>query len=210
MKKIVLLIGMFLVCAISLAQYRVATVGESKIFVMTNLDNDKEESYQREYIKADVNQLGNIVVTTAMGAGDGRPFAFSRTTGIPYTEFRDGNDSDATFANAAAVITWFRDNTGFKTAAGGSAALLGSGTVLDLSLYRQVDTDGANSATAYTISDGLNGLSNEVYINAASEPTVTGATKLPGTVDYTANSDAILNVFKFGDKGYYYFFVMLE
>lgn len=121
MKKCILLVGMLLVSVVSLAQYRVSTVGESKIFVMTNLDNDKEESYQREYIKADINHLGNIVISTAMGAGDGRPFAFSRTTGIPYDEFRDGNDSDATFANAAAVITWFRDNTGFKTA-GGSAS----------------------------------------------------------------------------------------
>lgn len=210
MKKCILLVGIFLVCAISIAQYRVATVGDSKTFVFTNIDTGESLSYPRLYIVSDVNYLGNIVVSTAMGAGDPRPWGFARTTGIPYTEFRDGNNSDAVFANAAAVDAWFKKNTGFNTAAGGSAALLGSGTALDLSLYRQVDTDVANSATAYTISDGLNGLSNQVYINAASEPTVTGATKLPGTVDYTVNSDAILNVFKFGNKGYYYFFVMLQ
>lgn len=122
MKKCILLVGMFLVCAVSMAQYRISIKGESNRFYMEDLSSSrKAEPYPQAYVMAKENKDGNIEVVTTMGASDGRPYPFSKIGGIPYTEFRDGNNEDATFASVQAVLDWFDDNTGFNSA-GGSAS----------------------------------------------------------------------------------------
>ncbi|PXX26302.1 hypothetical protein C7967_11564 [Thalassospira sp. 11-3] len=97
--------------------YRISTKGESKRFYMEDLDSSrKPEPYPNQYIIAKEHSNGNILVLSVMGASDGRPFPFSTSVGFPYTDFRDGNNSDATFASVQEVLDWFDDNTGFKRA----------------------------------------------------------------------------------------------
>ena len=125
--------------------YRISVKGSSNRFYMEELDSSrKAEPYPQAYIMAKENKGGNIEVVTTMGASDGRPFPFSKIGGIPYTEFRDGNNEDATFASVQAVLDWFDDNTGFNSA-GGSAS-----STVNVKSYGAKGDGTSNDFTAFT------------------------------------------------------------
>ncbi|MDB9801198.1 hypothetical protein OAB94_02350 [Flavobacteriaceae bacterium] len=122
MKNRFLLLLAFLTTSFSFSQYRISTEGISKTFTIQDLSNvnDFGESFPRDKVFSD-KVAANLVSVKIEGVTQ-YPRFLVEYPGISYTEFRDGNDSDATFASAEAVRAWFRDNTGFKTASGGSGA----------------------------------------------------------------------------------------
>lgn len=103
-------------------EYKISIKGASNQFTLEKLSVGKEKNYQREYITAELLSSGNIAILIKDGSDNGRPFTFTTWSGIPYTDFVDGENANATFANAQAVVEWFYTNTGFKTASGGSGA----------------------------------------------------------------------------------------
>lgn len=122
MKKQLITLLLLLTASVTFAQYRISTEGESKTFYIKNLTNasDYGEPYQREYVVAKRVSSTNIEIQVKGVTYNER--LLTKNGGLNYSEFRDGNNSDATFASADAVLTWFKENTGFKTASGGSGA----------------------------------------------------------------------------------------
>jgi hypothetical protein len=79
-------------------------------------------------------------------------------------------------------------------------------TVLDLSNYNgnYVDMSSANTATTYTTTGQVLGGYAAVRINAATEPTVTSATKIAGST-FSASTDMHMFVQYFGDSTQFFF-----
>ena len=123
MKKIGLVVVFLLAGYLGSAQvYRISTVGESKQFVIEDTINGvRERPYLNREVLADTTSQGRINIYRQLSVDYLKPIGFPTPKGHPYTAFIDGNNSDATFASAAAVLTWFADNTGFNSA-GGSAS----------------------------------------------------------------------------------------
>lgn len=84
-----------------------------------------------------------------------------------------------------------------------------STSTLDLSKYNQYGVGSPLSFTSYTLTNQKEGGYVEAIINAASEPTISGATKLPNTADFIPNADMILVIKSFGNTDARYFFVEL-
>ena len=80
-----------------------------------------------------------------------------------------------------------------------------TGTALDMGSFVQYNMAAANSATSYTLTNIKQGGYVEVFINAATEPTVTGATKFPNTAAFIANTNMILSVKALGSVVKYFF-----
>ena len=79
---------------------------------------------------------------------------------------------------------------------------VGTGTALDLSGQGYYNT--SNSATTYTFTNGVVGGWARVLINAATEPAVTGATKITGA-DFEASTPMYMVVSYNGAAAEYYF-----
>jgi len=81
---------------------------------------------------------------------------------------------------------------------------------LDNPMGRYSNMGTANSATTYTTTGTTLGASCIVLINAASEPTVTGGTKIPGAT-FAANTDMYMVVNYMGSsRGVEYYFIALS
>ncbi len=110
---------MLLSATIAMAQYRIST--DNGTFSIQDLSNTND--YGTPYPKEKIfgHQISATRVSVKIEGVTYNPKLLIKNQGIEYTDFRDGNNSDATFASAAAVDSWFKQNTGFKTSAGGSA-----------------------------------------------------------------------------------------
>ena len=88
------------------------------------------------------------------------------------------------------------------------STLASSELVLDRPWGRFYNTgSGASGATytTYTIATGaVTGGNCLVKINAASEPTITGATKLSGSATFSASTNMFMVVFHTGGANYYF------
>lgn len=80
-----------------------------------------------------------------------------------------------------------------------------TGTVIDLSDFRQYNTGAASASTSYTVTGAIPGGYAEALINTTSEPTITGATKLPNTADWITGTNMIMCVKVLGSSVYYFF-----
>ena len=120
MKKQLFTLLMLLSATFAMAQYRIST--DNGTFSIQDLGNanDYGTPYPKEKIFG--HQISATRVLVKIEGVTYNPKVLVKNQGIEYTEFRDGNNSDATFASAAAVDAWFKQNTGFKTASGGSGA----------------------------------------------------------------------------------------
>lgn len=83
--------------------------------------------------------------------------------------------------------------------------LTDTGTTIDMSGETQDNFGAASSATTFTLVNTEVGGYAEVLINAASEPTVTGATKFPNTASFIASTDMILCVKDFNGTRKFWF-----
>ena len=80
-----------------------------------------------------------------------------------------------------------------------------TGTVIPLDGYYQHDDTATDTATWTLDASPKNGAVTEILINLASEPTVTGATKIAGTADFSPNTLSLLTVKHVLGTTYYYF-----
>ena len=81
-----------------------------------------------------------------------------------------------------------------------------TGTTIDLSDYYQYNMAAASSFTgAYTTTGAVAGGYAECLVNAATEPTITGATKLPNTATFIASTNMVMSVKAFGSTVKYWF-----
>ena len=186
MKKQLFTLLMLLSATFAMAQYRIST--DNGTFSIQDLGNanDYGTPYPKEKIFG--HQISATRVLVKIEGVTYNPKVLVKNQGIEYTEFRDGNNSDATFASAAAVDAWFKENTGFKTASGGSEATtdasdLTSGTLADA---RVAETN----VTQYESS--LNLSSNQVIKDNLNAPTYTlsvGTTYAPSS----PNDDVLEN-----------------
>ncbi len=79
-----------------------------------------------------------------------------------------------------------------------------TGTVLDMSGYAQTDDRVVDTAT-FTLSDIRDGGYHEILINEATEPNITGASKLPNTASFITATEMLLCVKVFGTDVRYFF-----
>lgn len=88
---------------------------------------------------------------------------------------------------------------------GQKGALTATGTTINLIHYYQYNFSAASSATTYTFTNNVAGGYAECLVNAPTEPTITGATKIPNTQAFIANTDMIMHVKVFGTTVKYWF-----
>ena len=79
-----------------------------------------------------------------------------------------------------------------------------TGTALDMGGYSQTDDSAVDTAT-FTLTDVRAGGYHEVRIDTATEPTITGATQMPGTTAFAANTDMLICIKAFGSTVKYFF-----
>lgn len=85
-------------------------------------DNDTI-SHPKSEIFAIITDRGGVSVRIKKdGSSVGSSFQKEASLGLPYTAYRDGDNGNATFASNDAVLAWFDEKTGFRTAPGGSGA----------------------------------------------------------------------------------------
>lgn len=155
MKKLLTFL-LILSSGVMFSQYRISTEGASRTFAYENISTGVIKNYPREYVSAEARG-DNIYIYLRNGSGGENYFPTFTSYGLAYTEFRDGNNSDATFASAAAVVDWFYNNTGFKTASGGSGAV----NVLD---YGARPDDGIDDTGAIQAAFTASGEGDDVYL----------------------------------------------
>lgn len=156
MKKQLITLAMLLMATVTFAQYRVST--ENGTFTIQDLSNanDFGVPYAKDKVFGFKSSATKVVVK--IEGVTYNPKILLNPNGLEYTEFRDGNNADATFASAAAVDAWFKANTGFKTASGGSGAfadITGSpsdNTALSAELSKVVIV---NAKTLGAVGDGV-------------------------------------------------------
>ncbi|WP_421809069.1 hypothetical protein [Flagellimonas sp.] len=90
-------------------------------------------------------------------------------------------------------------------------AILGTGTTADMDDYMGYNTGTAGSGTSYTIQNVVEGGFSYFYVNAASEPTVSGTgitvEKFPNTTAFINNEDMYMCVWAVTDTLVHYWFV---
>ena len=79
-----------------------------------------------------------------------------------------------------------------------SSVKISQGSVIDLSGVTQNNFVSATSSASFSIVNDVPGGYAEVLINRATEPTVTGSTKIPNTATFIASTDMVLCVKSFG------------
>lgn len=107
--------------------YRISTEGESKTFYIRNIDDPKDfgEPYPRAYVVAKQIDDEKIIIEVK-GISSNQLILSPKIAGVTgiqgvdFDQFVDGNNEDATFANVEQLMSWFKDNTGFKSTSGGS------------------------------------------------------------------------------------------
>ena len=80
-----------------------------------------------------------------------------------------------------------------------------TGTAIDMGYKRQMNFGAASSASTFTLTNIAVGGYAEVLINGTTEPTVTGATKLPDTASWVTGTDMVLCVKDFNGTRKYWF-----
>lgn len=171
MKKALLVLAVLFV-GLGFAQepvYRLESKGPGRVLAITDTVNNIPKRYPDINIFADINAVGNVEIFLVEKPKVYVPIEFNGQRGIPYTQFIDGDNADATFASAEAVTTWF--DTNFKTASGGSGAdqeLSLDGTDLTIS------GAGGNTVDLSSIMDGSASLADTVELDNTTEG-VTGA-----------------------------------
>lgn len=118
----------------------------------------------------------------------------------------DSNVQFITIETQAAIDAAGYDDTVLAFPSDATPAQTGTGTVFDLGFSNyQYNFGAASSSTTYTLTNIKVGGYAEGLINAASEPSVTGATKLPNTADFIISTDMILCVKDFNGTRKYWF-----
>lgn len=112
------------------------------------------------------------------------------------------------------IVVWDYDVNSTEPTAGVGDTVLGVNipnaktvtgtTVLDLGDYKQIDDTLVDTAT-WTLTNIKEGGHYEVLVNLATEPTITGATKIPNTAAFIANTDMLMSVKVFGSTVKYFF-----
>lgn len=80
-----------------------------------------------------------------------------------------------------------------------------TGTAIDMGYKRQMNFGAASSASTFTMTNIAVGGYAEVLINGTTEPTVTGATKLPDTASWVTGTNMVLCVKDFNGTRKYWF-----
>lgn len=122
MKKIILVLAVLFV-GLGFAQepvYRLESKGPGRVLAITDTVNNIPKRYPDINIFADINAVGNVEIFLVEKPKVYVPIQFNGQRGIPYTQFIDGDNADATFANADAVTLWFDVN--FNTAGGAASS----------------------------------------------------------------------------------------
>ena len=84
-------------------------------------------------------------------------------------------------------------------------AELKTGTVIDMNDHMQYNTGAASAATSYSLANIKAGGYAELLVNAPSEPTVTGATKLPNTATFLPNTNMLMVIKTIGTTTKFFF-----
>lgn len=128
-----------------------------------------------------------------------------------------GIDSDITGLTGASVVTnivkgteanidgWTADATRLDICTDCAPASTSTGTAINLGGYYQYNMASASAATTYTLTNQKPGGYAECLVNASSEPSVTGATKMANTADFAASTNMIMCVKAFGTTYKYWF-----
>lgn len=116
----------------------------------------------------------------------------------------------ATIANIvkgtqAEIASWATDAERLDICEDCAPAEQTTGTAIDLGGYVQYNMASANTATSYSTTNVKAGGYAEILINAASEPTVTGSTKLPNTAAFIPSTNMVLVIKAFGSTPKHYF-----
>ncbi len=109
----------------------------------------------------------------------------------------------------ANIAGWTADPNRLAIPTDATPASISTGTALDLGGYIQYNTT-PSAATTYTTTNFKTGGYVEAFINTTSEPTVTGATKFPGTAAWETGVDMLMCVKALGNATVKYFFVKLQ
>ena len=117
----------------------------------------------------------------------------SGETGI---RFGLGTEAERLAADIQSYDIWISKNA--------APAAIATGSVLDMSGFTQLDDSATNTAT-FTLADIRAGGYYEVKINELNEPNVTGATKLPNTIDFIPSTNMLMCIKVFKDEVRYFF-----
>ena len=115
----------------------------------------------------------------------------------------------ATFTDYAEFKNWAVDSLGKSEAAGGNVAKTFTGTEIPMTGNYFQDNTGIDTAVWTLSTTKVNRSSVQILIDQASEPSITGASQLPGTNGFSANTLSTIELVCIGSN-VYYFFVDLE
>jgi len=131
------------------------------------------------------------------------------TITIDYANIDDklGTDTLTEYVDAIVALNYFEiASSGGSTAT--TTATTFTGTVIPLDGYYTQDNTSTDTATWTLGATVVNGAAFDILINQATEPTITGATKIPATAAFQANKLSVIKGTVIQGVVYYYFLAL--